>query len=82
MNKVQGLHHLALTTANITEQIEFFTGKLGMELAALYWMHGVKNTWHGCSGLIKPDTNMGGKLATGEVFNGKIETIIFNRIQT
>ena len=46
MNKVQGLHHLALTTANIKEQIEFFTGKLGMELAALYWMHGVKNTWH------------------------------------
>ena len=57
MNKAQGLHHLALTTANIKEQIEFFTGKLGMELAALYWMHGVKNTWHGCSGLIKPDTN-------------------------
>ena len=64
MNKVQGLHHLALTTANIKEQIEFFTGKLGMELAALYWMHGVKNTWHGCSGLIKPDTNLGGKIAT------------------
>ncbi len=47
MNKVQGLHHLAITTANMKEQIEFFTDKLGMELVALYWMHGVANTWHG-----------------------------------
>ena len=47
MNKVQGLHHLALTTANMKDQIEFFTDKLGMELVGLYWMHGVKNTWHG-----------------------------------
>lgn len=28
-------------------QIEFFTDKLGMELVALYWMHGVEGTWHG-----------------------------------
>jgi catechol 2,3-dioxygenase-like lactoylglutathione lyase family enzyme len=28
-------------------QIEFFTDKLGMELQALYWMHGVADTWHG-----------------------------------
>jgi catechol 2,3-dioxygenase-like lactoylglutathione lyase family enzyme len=28
------------------EQIDFFTDKLGMELVALYWMHGVKNTFH------------------------------------
>lgn len=47
MNKVQGLHHLAICTANMKEQIEFFTDKLGMELQALYWMHGVENTWHG-----------------------------------
>ncbi|MEM7078590.1 MAG: VOC family protein [Pseudomonadota bacterium] len=47
MNKVQGLHHLAVCTANMKEQIEFFTDKLGMELQALYWMHGVKDTWHG-----------------------------------
>ncbi len=25
----------------MTEQIEFFTDMLGMELVALYWMHGV-----------------------------------------
>ncbi len=47
MNKVGGLHHLAICTANMKEQIEFFTDKLGMELVALYWMHGVENTWHG-----------------------------------
>lgn len=47
MNKVAGLHHLAICTANMKDQIEFFTDKLGMELQALYWMHGVENTWHG-----------------------------------
>lgn len=83
MNKVQGLHHLALTTANIKEQIEFFTGKLGMELAALYWMHGVKNTWHGCSGLIKPDTNRSDNITSREVFNDEKTTKeIHARVQT
>lgn len=47
MNKVEGLHHLAICTADMKAQIEFFTDKLGMELQALYWMHGVENTWHG-----------------------------------
>lgn len=46
MNKVEGLHHLAICTANMKEQIEYFTDKLGMELQALYWMHGVENTFH------------------------------------
>jgi catechol 2,3-dioxygenase-like lactoylglutathione lyase family enzyme len=47
MNKIDGLHHLAICTADMKAQIEFFTDKLGMELVALYWMHGVPNTWHG-----------------------------------
>ncbi|MCB1685410.1 MAG: VOC family protein [Pseudomonadales bacterium] len=47
MNKAEGLHHLAICTADMKAQIEFFTDKLGMELVALYWMHGVENTWHG-----------------------------------
>jgi len=47
MNNVQGLHHLAICTADMKRQIEFFTDVLGMELVALYWMHGVENTWHG-----------------------------------
>src|SRR4029453_5817721 len=47
MNKVEGLHHIAITTADMKGQIEYFTDVLGMELVALYWMHGVANTWHG-----------------------------------
>lgn len=47
MNRIEGLHHLAVCTADMKSQIDFFTDKLGMELVALYWMHGVANTWHG-----------------------------------
>jgi catechol 2,3-dioxygenase-like lactoylglutathione lyase family enzyme len=47
MNRVNGLHHVAICTSNIKTQIEFFTDVLGMELVALYWMHGVKGAWHG-----------------------------------
>lgn len=47
MSKVEGLHHIAICTADIKQQIEFFTDKLGMQLQALYWMHGVENTCHG-----------------------------------
>ncbi len=47
MNKVEGLHHLAIGTADIKAQIAYFTDVLGMELVALYWMHGVANTFHG-----------------------------------
>jgi catechol 2,3-dioxygenase-like lactoylglutathione lyase family enzyme len=47
MNKIDGLHHLAICTADMKSQIEYFTEVLGMELVALYWMHGVENTWHG-----------------------------------
>ncbi len=46
MNKVEGLHHLAICTGDMKAQIDYFTDKLGMELQALYWMHGVENTFH------------------------------------
>ncbi len=46
MNKIQGLHHLAICTGDMKAQIDYFTDKLGMELQALYWMHGVANTFH------------------------------------
>jgi catechol 2,3-dioxygenase-like lactoylglutathione lyase family enzyme len=46
MNKVEGVHHLAICTGDMKAQIDFFTDKLGMELQALYWMHGVENTFH------------------------------------
>ncbi len=42
-----GVHHLAISTTDIKAQIEFFTDVLGGELKALYWMHGVENTFHG-----------------------------------
>lgn len=47
MSKPNALHHLALSTADMKSQIAFFTDVLGMELVALYWMHGVKGAWHG-----------------------------------
>ncbi|MBT4488176.1 MAG: VOC family protein [Rhodospirillaceae bacterium] len=47
MNKIEGMHHLAIGTADIKGQIAYFTDVLGMELVALYWMHGVENTFHG-----------------------------------
>lgn len=47
MAKPNALHHLAVTTADIKQQIEFFSDVLGMELVALYWMHGVEGAWHG-----------------------------------
>jgi catechol 2,3-dioxygenase-like lactoylglutathione lyase family enzyme len=47
MGLPNGIHHLAICTKDIKAQIEFFTQVCGMELEALYWMHGVKNTFHG-----------------------------------
>jgi catechol 2,3-dioxygenase-like lactoylglutathione lyase family enzyme len=47
MTKPNALHHLAICTADMKAQIAFFTDVLGMELVALYWMHGVAGAWHG-----------------------------------
>jgi catechol 2,3-dioxygenase-like lactoylglutathione lyase family enzyme len=47
MGLPNGVHHLAVCTADIKQQIEFFSDVLGMELVALYWMHGVQGAWHG-----------------------------------
>jgi catechol 2,3-dioxygenase-like lactoylglutathione lyase family enzyme len=47
MLKPNGVHHLAISTGNMKQQLEFFSDVLGMELVALYWMHGVPNTFHG-----------------------------------
>ena len=46
MIRCNGVHHLAVSTADIKKQIEFMTDVLGMELVALYWMHGVEGAWH------------------------------------
>lgn len=47
MSRPNGVHHLAISTADIKTQIEFFSDVLGCELVALYWMHGAKGAWHG-----------------------------------
>jgi catechol 2,3-dioxygenase-like lactoylglutathione lyase family enzyme len=47
MTQPNGVHHLAITTADIKTQIEYFNDVLGCELVALYWMHGVQGARHG-----------------------------------
>lgn len=47
MASPNGVHHLAIATRDVKAQLDFFTDVVGMELVALYWMHGVENTWHG-----------------------------------
>lgn len=47
MGLSNGVHHLAIATRDMKGQIEFFTQVVGMELVALYWMHGVPETIHG-----------------------------------
>lgn len=46
MGLPNGVHHLAIGTRDIKAQIEFFSQVVGMELVALYWMHGVPETVH------------------------------------
>ncbi|MEM7341782.1 MAG: VOC family protein [Actinomycetota bacterium] len=47
MSDNNGIHHLAIATQDIKAQIDFFNDVLGLELVALYWMHGVEGAWHG-----------------------------------
>ena len=47
MGLPNGVHHLAICTKDIKSQIEFYTQVVGMDLCALYWMHGVDRTFHG-----------------------------------
>jgi catechol 2,3-dioxygenase-like lactoylglutathione lyase family enzyme len=46
MSLPNGVHHLAMATRDVKAQLDFFTDVIGMELVALYWMHGVENTVH------------------------------------
>ena len=46
MAQLNGIHHLALMTADVKSQIEFFSDVLGMKLKALYWMHNVDGYFH------------------------------------
>jgi len=47
MRGPNGVHHLAFSTGDIKAQIGFFNDVLGLELVALFPMHGVPGGWHG-----------------------------------
>ncbi len=42
-----GVNHLAIATADMKAQLTYWGGVLGCPTKALYWMHGVKGTFHG-----------------------------------
>ena len=46
MVKATGIHHLAIMSADIKGQIEFFSDVLGCKLSALFDMHGVPGGIH------------------------------------
>jgi len=46
MGTANGVHHLAIATRDVKKQVEFFSQVCGMELVAMYWMHGVERTVH------------------------------------
>lgn len=41
-----GMHHIAICTADIKAQIEYFSDVLGARLVGFYWMHGTEGAWH------------------------------------
>ncbi len=42
-----GVNHLAIATTDMKVQLTFWAEVLGCPTKALYWMHGVENTFHG-----------------------------------
>jgi catechol 2,3-dioxygenase-like lactoylglutathione lyase family enzyme len=46
MGLPNGVNHIAISTADMKQQLTFFSDVLGAELKALYWMHGVDKTFH------------------------------------
>lgn len=43
----RGVNHLAISTTDMKAQLTFWGEVLGCPTRALYWMHGVENTFHG-----------------------------------
>jgi len=43
----KGVNHLALSTTDMKQQLQFWCDVLGCPLKALYWMHGVDGCYHG-----------------------------------
>ena len=46
MATANGVHHLAINVQEIEAPLEFFTQACGMEMKAVYWMHGMKDAYH------------------------------------
>jgi catechol 2,3-dioxygenase-like lactoylglutathione lyase family enzyme len=46
MIKPNGVHHIAIMTADIKAQISYFTDVLGCKLSAIFDMHGVPGAFH------------------------------------
>ncbi len=42
-----GVNHLAISTTDMKAQLTYWADVLGCPTKALYWMHGVENTFHG-----------------------------------
>ena len=42
----KGFHHIALVCKNMKDTIKFYEGATGMELRAIYPMHGIKGAKH------------------------------------
>jgi len=43
----RGVNHLAISTTDMRTQLTFWAEVLGCPTKALYWMHGVDDTFHG-----------------------------------
>ncbi|MFQ5661508.1 MAG: VOC family protein [Gammaproteobacteria bacterium] len=46
MLKLNGVHHIAIMTADMKTQVEFYSDVLGAKLVAMYWMHNVDGYFH------------------------------------
>jgi catechol 2,3-dioxygenase-like lactoylglutathione lyase family enzyme len=84
MKTPNGIHHLAISTHRMRDQLEFFTDVLGAELKALYWMHGIEGTFHGfvrLNDFCSIAFVQGPKVSAGEVtrnIEGAMQHLAFN----
>jgi len=46
MSTATGINHIAYCTADMKEQLSFYTEVIGMKLKALFWMHGIPGAYH------------------------------------
>ena len=73
---VKGIHHLAIMTADIKSQIQFFSNVMGLKLKALYWMHGVEGFFHA---FMELNSNASIAFVFSPTFNKVIGIAIINK---